>query len=245
MKRVRALVTEDEALARSSLRRLIRETGWIELIGEAADGRTAVEMIDRDLPDLLFLDVVLPELSGLQVLERIHHRPLVVFTTAYERYAVTAFELEALDYLVKPFSSRRFHETMQRVRQRITQANGPLVTERLHAAFTSGPLERVFVRVGTRVVPLLIRDVFHFQAEGDYVRAVSRGSSHLLSVSLAELEDRLASPFVRIHRCHIVNLNFVEKIERHDERRLVVFLAGETCIVASRAGSARLRELML
>jgi two-component system, LytTR family, response regulator len=245
MKRIRALVTEDESLARASLRRLIRETGWIELVGEAADGRTAVEMINRDLPDLLFLDVVLPELSGLEVLERIHHRPLVVFTTAYERYAVAAFELEALDYLVKPFSSRRFHETMQRVRQRIMQANGPSVAERVQSAFAAGPLERVFVRVGARVVPLLMREVIHFQAEGDYVRAVSRGSSHLLSVSLAELEGRLASPFVRIHRCHIVNLNFVEKIERHDERRLMVFLPEEIRIVASRAGSARLRELML
>lgn len=231
MNSVRALIAEDEELARTALRGLVTETDWVTLVGEAADGHTAVEMIDRLRPDLVFLDVMLPELTGVEVLQRVHHQPLVVFTTAYERFAVTAFELEALDYLVKPFGARRFHETMERVRRRLEVR-------------ASAPLERLFARVGTRLVPVPIRDVTHFQAVGDYVRAFLPGASHLVGVTIAELEKRLHLPFLRIHRSHIVNVDSVDKIERHDERRLVVFLKDGTRIVASRSGSGLLRKLI-
>lgn len=225
MNRVRVVIAEDEQLARESLRRLVAETAWVELVGEAADGLSAVEAIDRLRPDLVFLDVVLPELSGLEVLRRARHQPVVVFTTAYERFAVAAFEVEAVDYLVKPFGARRFHETMERVRRRMA---------------TDG--ERLFARNGTRLVPVPIRDVTHFQAEGDYVRAFHGGASHLLYISLAELEEKLAGAFVRIHRSHIVNVDSVERIDRHDGRRVVVQLRGGERIVASRTGSAALRK---
>jgi two-component system LytT family response regulator len=238
--RVRALIAEDEELARASLRRLVAETDWVELVGEAADGVTAAAAIDRLRPDLLFLDVMLPELTGLEVLQQVQHQPLVVFTTAYERFAVTAFELEAIDYLVKPFGSRRFHETMNRVRRRIEGgASAPQAR-----ILGDGPLERLFARVGSRVVPIAVRDVTHFQAEGDYVRAHVGATSHLLYVTLAELEKRLQTPFLRIHRSHIVNVDSVEKIERHDERRFIVFLTSGARVVASRSGSGALRKLI-
>ena len=236
MNRVRALIAEDEELARTALRRLVTETDWVELVGEAADGMTAVEAIDTLRPDLVFLDVMLPELTGVEVLQRVHYQPLVVFTTAYERFAVTAFELEALDYLVKPFGARRFHETMERVRRRLETRADTVKPE-------SRPT-RLFARVGSRVVPVPIGDVTHFQAEGDYVRAYVPGASHLLCVALAELEKQLQLPFLRIHRSHIVNVDCVEKIERHDERRYVVFLKDGKRIVASRSGSGLLRKLI-
>lgn len=240
--RVRAVIAEDEELARASLRRLVSEVEWVELVGEAGDGNAAVETIDRLRPDLVFLDVMLPELTGLEVLQRIQHQPLVVFTTAYERFAVTAFELEALDYLVKPFGSRRFHETMERVRRRLQTADG-----RAHKAGTelpAGPLERLFARVGSRIVPVPVREVSHFQAEGDYVRAFVSGASHLLYVTLAQLEERLQLPFLRIHRSHMINVDSVQRVERHDERRYVVFLKDGSRIVASRSGTAALKRMM-
>jgi two-component system LytT family response regulator len=243
MKPIRVFVVEDEHLARASLRELIDETEGLTLAGEAADGLSAVTEIDRVLPDLLFLDVILPELTGLEVLDRIRHRPLVVFTTAYERYAVTAFELEALDYIVKPFGRQRFHDTVERVRRRLDEGALPPSSDQLRAAFGTAPLERLFSRVGSRIVPLAIRDVTRFQGEGDYVRAHSPAGAHLLHVTLAELEERLALPFLRVHRSHIVNVDRIERIERHDERRLIVFLGDGSRIVASRTGSARLREL--
>ena len=236
MNRVRALIAEDEELARIALRRLVIETEWVELVGEAADGLTAVEAIDSLRPDLVFLDVMLPELTGVEVLQRVHYQPLVVFTTAYERFAVTAFELEALDYLVKPFGARRFHETMERVRRRLET--------RVDTVKSEGRPTRLFARVGSRVVPVPVGDVTHFQAEGDYVRAYVPGASHLLCVALADLEKQLELPFLRIHRSHIVNVDCVEKIERHDELRYVVFLKDGKRIVASRSGSGLLRKLI-
>ena len=238
---VRVLIAEDEELARASLRQLVSEVEWVELVGEAGDGIAAVKAIDRLRPDLVFLDVMLPELTGLEVLQRVQHQPSVVFTTAYERFAVTAFELEALDYLVKPFGSRRFHETMERVRRRLAVAGVP---SGAHSTLPPGPLERLFARVGTRIVPVPIKDVSHFQAEGDYVRAFTAGASHLLYVSLAELEERLPLPFLRVHRSHMINVDFVQRVERHDERRYVVFLEDGSRIVASRGGSGVLRRMM-
>ncbi len=240
--RVRAVIAEDEELSRASLRRLVSEVEWVELVGEVADGTAAVETIDRLCPDLVFLDVMLPELTGLEVLERVHHHPLVVFTTAYERFAVTAFELEALDYLVKPFGSRRFHETMERVRRRIQGARGR--AQGAGAELPAGPLERLFARVGSRIVPVPVREVSHFQAEGDYVRAYANGASHLLYVTLAQLEERLQLPFLRIHRSHMINVDSVQRVERHDERRYVVFLKDGSRIVASRSGTAALKRMM-
>lgn len=241
MTRVRALIAEDEELARASLRQLVSEVEWVELVGEAADGPAAVKAIDRLRPDLVFLDVMLPELTGLEVLQRVQHQPSVVFTTAYERFAVTAFELEALDYLVKPFGSRRFHETMDRVRRRLAVAG---VEKAGHPSLPAGPLERLFARVGTRIVPVPVRNVSRFQAEGDYVRAFAGGASHLLYVTLAQLEERLQLPFLRIHRSHMINVDYVQRVERHDERRYVVFLQDGSRIVASRSGTAALRKMM-
>jgi len=239
--RVRAVIAEDEELARASLRRLVSEVEWVELVGEAGDGFAAVETIDRLRPDLVFLDVMLPELTGLEVLQRIQHQPLVVFTTAYERFAVTAFELEALDYLVKPFGSRRFHETMERVRRRLQSAEG---RGQRAGELPPGPLERLFARVGSRIVPVPVREVSHFQAEGDYVRAFAGGASHLLYVTLSQLDERLQLPFLRIHRSHMINVDSVQRVERHDERRYVVFLKDGSRIVASRSGTAALKRMM-
>jgi two-component system LytT family response regulator len=242
--RVRAVIAEDEELARTALRRLVSEVEWVELVGEAGDGKAAVEAIDRLRPDLVFLDVMLPELTGLEVLQRIRHQPLVVFTTAYERFAVTAFELEALDYLVKPFGSRRFHETMERVRRRLQGFQGAGGKAQGAGELPPGPLERLFARVGSRIVPVPVREVSHFQAEGDYVRAFAGGASHLLYVTLAQLEERLQLPFLRIHRSHMINVDSVQRVERHDERRYVVFLKDGSRIVASRSGTAALKRMM-
>jgi two-component system, LytTR family, response regulator len=240
--RVRAVIAEDEELARTALRRLVSEVEWVELAGEVGDGQAAVEAIDRLRPDLVFLDVMLPELTGLEVLERVRHQPLVVFTTAYERFAVTAFELEALDYLVKPFGSRRFHETMERVRRRFQGTGGR--AQGAGAELPPGPLERLFARVGSRIVPVAVREVSHFHAEGDYVRAFAGGASYLLYVTLAQLEERLQLPFLRIHRSHMINVDSVQRVERHDERRYVVFLKDGSRIVASRSGTAALKKMM-
>lgn len=241
-RRIRAFVAEDEPVAREAIRDLIAETEWLELVGEAADGRTAVREIERLKPELVFLDVEMPELSGLGVLRSLEHRPLVVFTTAYDRYAVAAFEVEALDYLVKPFGRRRFHETLERVRRSL-QVEAPAAERRDPLA--DAPLRRLFARSGRRMVPIDVADVLRFEADGDYARAVSRHGRHLLHVSLGELERRVEpGRFLRVHRSHLVAIDRIASLDEGDDRRLRVLLDDGSAVIASRSGSARLRRLV-
>jgi len=244
--RIRALLVEDEPLARKALRDFVAEVEWLETVGEAADGREALRLIDSLEPDLVFLDVQLPELSGLDVLEQIRHEPAVVFTTAFDRYAVAAFELEAIDYLIKPFGADRFRETLERVRRRLAAdaAPGEPLGERARAALGRGPLTRLFARRADGIVPIPLETVAHIEAADDYVTVHSRGERHLLHVTLAELAARLdPGRFLRVHRSHVVNLDAVEAIREHDSRRLVVHLRDGQRVVASRTGSQALRDL--
>jgi two-component system LytT family response regulator len=240
--KVRALIAEDEPLARRTLSELIAEAPWLDLVGEAADGLTAVERIDALRPDLVFLDVQMPELSGLGVLERIRHRPAVVFTTAFDRYAVAAFELEAIDYLVKPFGRTRFGAMLERVRRRLAAGGPAPPAERAQEALVRRPLSRLFARRGERVIPIPTAQVSRAEAQGDYVAVHAGGKSYLLAVSLADLEARLdPERFERVHRAHLVNLDHVRELRAFDERRLVIRLADGSEVVASRTGSQKLR----
>ena len=259
---VTAVVVEDEPEARLNLREFLGGVDWIALAGEAADGRTAVEMIDRLRPDLVFLDVQLPEMTGLRVLETIRHAPEVVFTTAYDDYALAAFEIGALDYLVKPFGRERFLKTLERVRRRLglesaagsesaapsesaaseSGANAGSSTERARSAFASGPLLRLFARRGERIVPIAARDIRRVEAQGDYAEIHTASGAYLLHVSLKELERRLdPNRFAQIHRSHIVSLDAIDHLRPYDDRRLLVVLKDGSEIVASRAASERLR----
>jgi two-component system LytT family response regulator len=240
---LRAFIAEDEPLARRALRRFVAEVEWLECVGEAADGASAVRAIDELSPELVFLDVRMPALDGLEVLRRIRHRPEVVFTTAFDRYAVAAFELGALDYLVKPFGRERFQKTLARVRARALSPEGvPASSERALDALDS-PLRRLFTRRAGQVVPVALDSVVRIEARGDYVAIHHPGGASLMHVALSELEQRLdPERFFRVHRSHVVNLDHVRAIRPQDDRRFSIALDDGTEIVASRAGSRRLRE---
>jgi two-component system LytT family response regulator len=240
---VRAVLVEDEPHARDSLREYCAEVEWLTLVGEAGDGAEAVRLIDRLEPDLVFLDVCLPELSGLEVIRQIHHSPEIVFTTAYDRYALAAFEVGALDYLLKPFGRQRFQTTLQRVRRQL--AGSPVPTaERARAAFGS-PLRLLFARTRDGIVPIDVRTIRHIQASGDYVEVHCESGRHLLHTSLGELASRLdPEVFFQVHRSHVVNLEAVELLRPFDARRLLIRLRDGTEIVASRVASELLRRLV-
>lgn len=245
---VRALIAEDEPLARRTLREFAGELDWLQVVGEAADGAEAVRMIDALAPDLVFLDVQMPECSGLEVLRRIRHDPEVVFTTAHDGYALAAFELEALDYLLKPFGRDRFRAAAERVRRRLAAAGPSPVRagERTAALEGTAPLERIFVRHRDRIVPVRVEDIARLEAADDYVTVHAGGHTYLVSLSLADLERRLdPTRFRRVHRSHVVNLDHVVSLRPYeDARRLVVTLRGGAEVLASRAGSLELRELI-
>ena len=243
--RVRTLIVEDEPEARRTLRDYLDEAPWIDVVGETVEGRDAVARIDRLQPTLVILDVRLPELSGLEVLERIHHRPEVVFATAYDQYAVAAFELGALDYLVKPFGRQRFRRTLDRVRRRLSNDPGsPSSSERARIALAQAPLRRLFARRDDRIVPISASTILRIQAQGDYAEVHAPGGPFLLHVTLAELAARLdPERFVQVHRSHIVNLDAMQLLRPHDDdRRLVVVLKNGEEIVASRSASETLRK---
>ena len=248
--KIRVVIVEDEPLARRTLRELVSTVDWLELTGEASDGRAAVILIDDVKPDLVFLDVRMPELTGIEVLGRIEHQPAVVFTTAFDRYAVTAFELEAIDYLIKPFGKKRFGATLERVRRRLEAGDGeselPHARERLQQAMEGkGPLRRLFARKGSRIVPLRMDAVTRIEACDDYSEVHCRGETYLVHLRLQELEERLdGEKFLRIHRSHVINLDHVEQLDPYDDRRLEVRLIDGSRVVASRSGSGKLKEMI-
>lgn len=251
---VRALVIEDEPLARQQLRELAAGVPWLSCVGEASDGAAAVRAIDDLRPDLVFLDIRMPELSGLEVLERTEHEPAVIFTTAFDQYAVAAFELGALDYLLKPFGRERFLAAVERVRRALgatrsdddERDSSTVARARAALGAVAGPAERIFVRDRGRIVPIPVREIERLEAEDDYVAVHARGRRFLVYLPLGEFERRLdLERFLRVHRSHVVNLDFVTALVPFDAARLQVEMRDGTKIMASRTRSRELRHLAI
>ncbi len=241
---VTALVVDDEPLARRKVRELLREVSWIHCLGEAADGLSAARAIDEHRPDLVFLDIRMPGLSGLEILKRVQHVPAVIFTTAYDRYAVTAFELAAVDYLLKPFSRDRFLQSVERARPALQRRAGVPAVERAEETLRGAPMRRLFVREGGRILPLRAPTVERLEACDDFVYVYAAGRKYRVNAPLSELEQRLdPGVFVRIHRSHIVNLDHVVAWSPYDGSRFEVRLRDGTVLTASRQRSRALRNL--
>jgi len=242
--RVRALVVEDEPPARARLAELMGEVAWLVPVGEATSFEEAIRAIDGLRPELVFLDVQLPGGSGLEVLSRVGHDPAVVFTTAFDRFAVSAFELGALDYLLKPFGRERFGRAMERIQPFLLARGTPGTVERARGVLPEGPLERVFARDGGRIVPVALAQVERFQAADDSVLVHVDGRAFRLNVPLSELELRLdGHTFLRVHRSHIVNLDHVVSLVPFDDSRLEISLRSGFRLFASRQRSRTLRVL--
>jgi len=244
--RVRTLVVDDEPVARAGLCAMLTAFEWVEVVGEAADGEAAVEAIGRLRPELVFLDVEMPGMTGTEVLRRIERQPFIIFTTAFSQHAVGAFELGAVDYLLKPFGPARLSAAMERIRTAIGEPAGVGVLERLTGALAGGPISRLFVRTGGSLVPLPIADVWWLEADGDYVIAHTARTRHALHLSLSRLEERLdPKRFVRVHRAHIVNLDHVRAFKRDLRGNLEAEFADGRRVSVSRARAQELRSLGL
>jgi two-component system, LytTR family, response regulator len=242
------LIADDEPLARRTLRTQLRDLGCRGPIHEAGDGDTAIAIANRERPELIFLDIVMPGATGLQVLERLDYEPKVIFTTAHDEYAVTAFELGALDYVLKPFGRERLERVIARARSIAAGVPPDRVLDRAKAALhpERPRLSRIFVRDGNRILPLAIAAIERVQAADDYAVIVTAAKEYLVSVRLSDLEHHLeGESFLRIHRSHLVNLEYVTSIQRCDTARLEVVMKSGVRIMASRTGSKRLRDLAL
>jgi two-component system LytT family response regulator len=252
----RVLICEDEPLARETLRDFIANTPGLALAGEAGDGAQALALLHQLAPDVVFMDVQMPVLTGLQVLRafadaaRAEHAPAlpaVIFTTAYDQHAVAAFELNAVDYLLKPFSFERFSQAAQRVLAReATAASGALIgalEEGAAAGTDRTPLTRILVRDRGQIFPLAVAEIEFLKADAKYTQIAARGSSFYVRLALAELEQRLpAERFVRVHRNAIVNLDFVEAMKPDDQSQLEIRMRSGATLLANREASKRLRD---
>ncbi len=239
---VSVFIADDEAIARAGLRDMLAAIDWIECVGEAANGITAVEGINRLRPDLVFLDIQMPGMLGLDVLSHLEHQPFVIFTTAYAQHAVPAFELGALDYLLKPFGAARLAATMDRVRSAIGEPVVASSIDRLRAAMGTNTISRIFVRAGRAIIPVRVDTVHAFEALGDYVVAHVSGARHMLHLPLSRLEARLdPAKFARVHRAHIVNLDFVRAFRTLPKGRVEAEMHNGARIPVSRTKAAELR----
>lgn len=236
------LVVDDEPLARRFLRDALAELGWRGAILEAQDGAVALELASCHRPSLVFLDMVMPRMTGLQFLEHLEYEPRVVFTTAYDSYAVTAFELGALDYLLKPFGRDRLTRALERLG---ADGSPPGVGLRARVREQMSPLarpKRLFVRDGKRTVAVALAELERVQGADDYVVLHAGGREYLLALRIADMEQRLAADgFVRVHRSHLVNMALVTAIEPCDGGRVEVVMRSGARVPASRAGTRRLR----
>ncbi|HKQ05942.1 MAG TPA: LytTR family DNA-binding domain-containing protein [Blastocatellia bacterium] len=250
-KMIRTLIVDDEPLARRRIRRMLARHADVEVIGECANGSEAVAAIREQQPALVFLDVQMPEADGFAVLERIaaNEAPLIIFVTAYDQYAVRAFEVHALDYLLKPFDRRRFDNALQRAKSRLTSDRSD-VTERTLALLEAlraqqSHLERMVIKAGGRAFFLKTEEIDWIEAEGKYVRLHVGRESHLVREAISQIEAQLdPKRFMRIHRSTIVNLDRVRELQPWFHNDYRVILRDGTELMLSRSCRKRLGELL-
>jgi two-component system LytT family response regulator len=264
-KKIRTLIVDDEPLARRTIRNLLADDPEVEIIGECAGGAEAVESIRRRPPDLLFLDIQMPGMDGFDVLSAVELERIsaVIFVTAYDAYALKAFEVHALDYLLKPFTDERFREALARAKSHVELREARGLAESLRAFLSGrvtseeetaaapapkkgGYLTRFMVKVGGRVIFINPSDVDWIEADNYYVKLHVGGRAHLLRLSMKELEERLdPKTFWRTHRSAIINLDRVKELHQHPSGEYVVVLRDGTELKLSRARRERLQELLM
>jgi two-component system, LytTR family, response regulator len=241
---IHALIVDDEPLARRGIRVRLERAGDVEVIGECASGSEAVTVIRHLEPDLVFLDVQMPGLDGFDVVERVgvERMPPVVFVTAYDAHALRAFDVHALDYLLKPIDDERFDTAVERARRRVAEREVSAVGRKLAAALEELRPRRILIKDRGRVVILNEGDVDWVEAEGDYVRVHAAGRGHLLRETMAAMEERLdPASFARIHRSTIVNVSRIRELKPHANREFTVVLKDGTKLRLSRSYRDALR----
>ena len=249
---IRAAIVDDEPLARRRIRNLLMEARDVEIVAECANGREAIESLEESPPDLLFLDIQMPEVDGFDVLRAIGvgHVPVVIFVTAYDQFALRAFEAHALDYLLKPFDDERFEAALQRARERIRQQQGGDLDHRLRALLQEvrgdrGYLRRLVVPTGPRSVFVRTEEIDWIEAERNYIRLHVGGRTHLLRENLSRIESALdPEAFCRIHRSTIVNVDRIQAVESLFGGEYLVVLHDGTRLTSGRSYRRNLHALM-
>ena len=242
---MKAIIIDDERLARAELRKLLQDFPEIEIVDEASNADEGIQKIENHNPDLVFLDIQMPGKTGFDMLSELDHAPQVIFTTAYDEYALKAFEVNALDYLLKPVEPRRLADAVEKLKKN----NGGSITERMIHPHEANSIltesDQVFVKDGERCWFVKLSDVRLFESVGNYAKVFFGTNKPLILKSLNALEERLDEKmFFRANRKHIVNLRMIEKIEPYFNGGLLLELKGGEKIEVSRRQTVKFKEMM-
>lgn len=240
---IKCVIVDDEAPARGLLREMLADYPQFVVAAECANGYEAVKAVAEHQPDLLFLDIQMPKLDGFEVLELLERKPHVIFVTAYDEYAIRAFEVHAVDYLLKPYSATRFAEVIAHAEEMVRR--GARSSAGSAAAAVRKPLQRIAFRDGGTIEVVPVQRIDYIEAQDDYVHVYSRGQRHIKQQTLGELEALLdTTRFLRVHRSYIVNLESLARVEPYAKDSRVAILKDGTRVPVSRAGYERLRGLL-
>ena len=252
---IRALIVDDEPLARTGVQQLVEPLDDVTVVGEAADGPEAVRQIDEQAPDLVFLDVQMPEMTGLEVVREVgvDDMPLTIFVTAYDQYALEAFEAHALDYLLKPIEEERFAEALERARRQLQRADAEALRDQLRGVLREyaeedeedAGIERFTIRSRNRIYFVDTEDVQWIESEGDYVALHDGEEAHLVRKTMKQLEQELdPDRFLRVHRSYIVNADYIEELRPLDHGTYQLRMASGTPLKTSRGYSDNVDALL-
>jgi two-component system LytT family response regulator len=244
-KNLTAVIVDDEQLARTVVREHLSSHSEIEILAECANGFEAVKQISELKPDLLFLDIQMPKLNGFEVLELVDHSPAVIFVTAYDQYALKAFDVHAVDYLLKPFTRERFEEALQRAISHVGRTDLSLHDLVREVRDREQPLERILIKEGSTVRVLASDSIDYVEAQDDYISFHVGGKQFLKHQTLSDLEPQLDDArFVRIHRSYILNIDRLSKLEPYSKDNRMAVLKDGTQLPVSRTGYDRLKGLL-
>lgn len=245
------LIVDDEALARDSIKVLLsRNVDW-QIIGEAKDGKEAIDLINQLKPDVIFLDINMPRVSGVDLLKRLIHKPYIIFTTAHDTFAIKAFEENAIDYLLKPYTDKRFYKALDRVKSKIEEHESLQKVEFISQLLQgqTGIAEKhdakISVHVGDRIVLVSVSEILCVNASGNYVELVTQDGKYLHYDSMNNMENLLKEPvFLRIHRSHIVRQDYIKSLKKHTNGEFFVQLKNDQELKLSRSYKDKVEQIL-
>jgi len=247
--KIRVIIIDDESLARDLVRKYLESIPGVEIAGECANGFEALKMVQDLKPDLLFLDIQMPKIDGFELLEVLDPRPQIIFTTAFDQYAIRAFEMNAVDYLLKPFSKERLEQALEKARKLLSDKygqsdkSGPLDNLQQQIEDDKKQLERVITRMGSKITVIPVEKIWYLESADDYVMIHSELGNHLKEKTMKYFEEHLPNDqFVRIHRSHILNISYIAGIELYEKDTHLISLKSGDKLRASAEGYKRLKE---
>lgn len=242
---ISCIIVDDEQLARDLLKEYLQQIPDIQIIGEASKGKEAVEKIDKLKPDVVFLDVQMPGMTGFDVLDEIEHDPFIIFTTAYDQYAIKAFEKNAVDYLLKPLDQERFRLAIERAinRMKLEQNNIGELLRNIKTENKSSYESHIFVQKSEKLLNLPVEEIVYLEASGDYTILTTKNDQFVSSSGIGKLEEILNPDiFIRIHRSTIINLTSLKEIEKHFNGGMVVKMHNGKSFPVSRTYAKLIRK---